>query len=1197
MDQESREILYLQLIQMEEDNINDEPILTEEEFMALSDRDAIKYVFEYRDYKFDTIIPEESRVFIELPDIDLEGQDLSGVYLSDFFPSYEDEKGVTHPSKVNLRNTGATINLNMIGYTEDTNSIRKILDFEDIDFRGCELQGRLPIYSGNVKYIKVENANEEHLDSRYLERIKQKDAYSEGLNDRVFTRLLNGENFYKLKGIAGICEIDLRDYDFNQMDDEQIIDSIIVLWEEFKERENILKIYINDEIIKRMYEKKRFDVAVLAFEFVSSELQEKLIKDENILDAAKLILEKRKKELKTQSKADIDYLPNAIKNAMVYSEYEKGNLELAKYYMSYLSNEVLDKIIYAEYQKGNIKLFLDEDYLASQDLIETIVKSEYEKGNLEFAKKYVYKISAKFIEEMVKTEYEKGNLEFVSEWRFQVSTKFIEEIVKTEYEKGNLDFVREFRYKVSTKFIEEMVKTECEKGNLEFVSEWRSQVSTKFIEEMVKTEYEKGNLEFFRIYESQLSDKFIEEMAKTEYEKGNLEFVRECKYRLSDKFIGTTIKTEYEKGNLEFVEYFIKEGPKELKESIIKTEYEKGNLEFVEKIIKGASKGLQEGIVKTEYEKGNLEFVTQYMYLMPDDFKENVIRLEYEKGNLEFVEKHLHYAPKQLQEDIVDREKEKGNKEFANKWLKYGSVGTKETIISEEYKNGNLEFVENHFFLITEKLQEEIIMTELEKGNLELINKYFNAVSLRVRDKIVLKEYEKEDFEFVMSKFDLCSRVLRRQIIAEEVEKENAEIMYRDNRLITVWGKKSPLFSGKVMYISTKKDMIVEMFMRQYEKGKFIKKVWDVCPSELKEEITIKEAKQGNFSLLNEEWLKIGNFNRYECLTCGIITDEIAKIITEEENRREKEQFGGKKKAFRGAALYDAISSNYNIKTIEKLIKYSNLEYEEYENEKVYHNDKVLTTKVTYTSLLYTTMQMIDGAKRKEVLTLLLKKGIDINKGKTIINYHNDSRVFRKTESCLEMRGRELRNLIVELKEKGELSDESYPDIVPSKEKRNTPEKIHEDIDNFFKKEMELSEEQYNQLKQEFSKRKMDIYYFFRDASTLNIRKFIFETCGIAKKDFCNLQCLTQDPRVLYARARFFKDIQKNIRTDRPITNIAMSKLSFASNYGAEILGEEAKPGDQSYADRVRKRLIEEYPMPREIDELKMGLKENIKEV
>ena len=150
MDDNAKKYLYKQLVEMSENNIYENPprIIDLDNFMRLPDNILLSYVFLYRDMytKFDT--QEGDTYYIELPDMDLSGMDLSMCFLHNFCMSTVNEKGEFIPSNINLSNTNANICISGIMPSRiETNSKfvdEHIFDFNIVNFKGCNVYGFLP---------------------------------------------------------------------------------------------------------------------------------------------------------------------------------------------------------------------------------------------------------------------------------------------------------------------------------------------------------------------------------------------------------------------------------------------------------------------------------------------------------------------------------------------------------------------------------------------------------------------------------------------------------------------------------------------------------------------------------------------------------------------------------------------------------------------------------------------------------------------------------------------------------------------------------------------------------------------------------------------------------------------------------------------------------------------------------------------
>ena len=124
MDEQAKIILYRQLMKFENmSKFKHEKVMTWEKFNSLDKIDALEYASDYRDkcseaFNKRTRKIERRPLYLELPDMDFVGEDLSDFYLHDFLPGYSRErnngKKIFVQSKINLKNTKCTINMGTI---------------------------------------------------------------------------------------------------------------------------------------------------------------------------------------------------------------------------------------------------------------------------------------------------------------------------------------------------------------------------------------------------------------------------------------------------------------------------------------------------------------------------------------------------------------------------------------------------------------------------------------------------------------------------------------------------------------------------------------------------------------------------------------------------------------------------------------------------------------------------------------------------------------------------------------------------------------------------------------------------------------------------------------------------------------------------------------------------------------------------
>lgn len=124
MTEEGKLLLYKQLMKFEVmSKIKDVKLMAWEKFLSLDKKETLEYASDYRDRcseLFNKIAKKSERrpLYLELPDMDFEGVDLSDFYLHDFMPGYAKEKSsgkkIFIATAVNLKDTNCVINMGTI---------------------------------------------------------------------------------------------------------------------------------------------------------------------------------------------------------------------------------------------------------------------------------------------------------------------------------------------------------------------------------------------------------------------------------------------------------------------------------------------------------------------------------------------------------------------------------------------------------------------------------------------------------------------------------------------------------------------------------------------------------------------------------------------------------------------------------------------------------------------------------------------------------------------------------------------------------------------------------------------------------------------------------------------------------------------------------------------------------------------------
>ncbi len=653
MNEQAKLVLYRQLEEMSSLNRKQgaEALISEQEFLALTDKDALKYTFEYRDEQTDF---GEDIYYIEMPDMNLEGQDLHDVQISRFMLS-RTEDGERVPSNINLRNTGITINLTDIGISEQTQDdiglATQTIDFSNVAFHGCELYGILNDEYQEQTTSKDKNKfvvlGRENLDERYVQRRQEHHLTPEQkkISDRAYERLISGKS---LSGMRGVNEhIDLTDYDLSLIKNIDLLVEANANYNINMSYNGIEETVLNDKTINLMektiiamrkkdhytyygYSKDDYKFAERYQYLISKIVGENILPNKNIIEFFKQdILIKRS---------------NKIKEA-----YENGNMEFVERHWESLSGDSRDSIIKAEYENGNMDLVERHWDSLNWDLRDSIIKAEYENGNMEFVERYWDSLSGDLRDGIIKAEYEKGDMDFVMQHWDRIAWSTKSQLVNLAYENGNMEFVEQHWYNGNYEVIEKIVMSEYKKGDMTFLERHWETIDSGIIDEIVMLEYKKGDMKSVERYWADITREMKGQIIRLAYENGNIEFIEQHWLELASNLKSQIVRLAYENGNMEFVSKHLNALNRDSYQQIIKAEYENGNIEFIEQRWASIDRVLQGMIVESEYQKGNMEFVEQHWNDLPSNTKKEIAICECKKGNYQYIKQFLEEESKQCE--------------------------------------------------------------------------------------------------------------------------------------------------------------------------------------------------------------------------------------------------------------------------------------------------------------------------------------------------------------------------------------------------------------------------------------------------------------------------------------------------------------------------------------------------------------------
>jgi len=865
MDENTKRILYKQIVEMYENNLNEMPIVSEQEYLNFSSKDALGYIFSYRDLAdFGNDENDGSRItyYIELPDMDLSGEDLTGIKISEFIPAIFDENGKLCPSDINFENSNVSIDLSDIGYTRseeiDNGITDYIIDFEKMNFNGCLLYGILPDEYSDCELnpkskiksqYKVLN-REGHLDKRYIARREENHLSMDDkkVSDKAYQRIISGK---MLKGMRGVNEraINLIDYDFCRLNENQIealMDAFVNY--EIKLDYNVL---VQDHVVEffyklvdkdqNLFQKLMYGYAIEAindgelkfiekyFDYLSEEIKREII-----------MVAYRNRNMRVLERY-FKYLPEEYKKNFVMEECRKGNFEKLEFYWDSLSNktktmvtqyafeikkfEFVDKhlnclqedgkALYA-YVKGDIK-FIDKTFdVLSEDIKYQVVQEAFERNDFDFVEKHLGALSIEHRRQLVRFAYEMGNKEFSKKYFEYLLNRTKKLLVQEAYENGNFKFVEEHFYYLEDESKRDIMKKAYEEGNTEYIERNFESLFNATKGELVRYAYEKGDIEFVDKYFRFLDDKSKYEIMQYLYEKGDIEFV-DCHLKdVALQYRDNIILFAMKKGDDKFVEKHYKKMSKikrqvyeEKKNSamIIKA-YDNGDMEYVENNIGQLSVDLTGKLVEHAFQKGDIEFVDRHykdLYLWVQD---DLVKQSYEKGFLEFVESHFNYISGDTQNEIVQRAYEKGDIEFVDKFFKYISIRDK--LIFQAYKNGDAEFVENHYEQLHSRNKDEIVVIAYKKGDVAFVERHLEDISLIAKRNILQQACQKGDIEYVRRQYIKLRPTEKRNIIYELIKNNSddinklrdiiADYIEVEKNITEMAGKKEQSCSGHLLY-------------------------------------------------------------------------------------------------------------------------------------------------------------------------------------------------------------------------------------------------------------------------------------------------------------------------------------------------------------------------------------------------------------
>ncbi len=549
IDIEKRKFLYSQLKEIEGLSLKKEAVIEEEEFYSLTDAKLIEYVFKYRDRQVIRVNGKYPRAYIELPDLDMEGIDLTGIEISGFVPGII-ENGEIRKSKLNFQNTGLIINMSTIFHNEEQitdNGYKYITDLTGCNFHGCVLYGRTqdeikkanPDPKKQYTFRGMSSLDERYIKRRKLHQLSQNDRV---FADYVYKRLLNQLSLSVT--LQDDIKIDLTDYDFSGLSNVQK-EKVL----ELARRHKIILGYTGIDINKFGEE----NVYTL-----SSSLKDAIAMEDH--DFIRKVLSSGYLGVETRSK-------------LAEKEYHLGNISFEELRELTISREVLRKIANEEFAnneeefsernyrllnsvnlaKAMKKALTNKDYkcivrnakIMPQDLANNMAKLLLEEGSDELSdfllecKSAIYKETLTMIFDKkgldvipdrlrtealytyaVQEEFKKGNREFVKRYLKDMKRSGLTQLLQEDYDAGNTDLAKENITSAPLKLQERILRDCYKNGELKYIVENLNKCQDDKIKYHILLTIYANSSDDFKTVTAMLPLKLINRMAK-HFSKGN----------------------------------------------------------------------------------------------------------------------------------------------------------------------------------------------------------------------------------------------------------------------------------------------------------------------------------------------------------------------------------------------------------------------------------------------------------------------------------------------------------------------------------------------------------------------------------------------------------------------------------------------------------------------------------------------------
>lgn len=497
MNIESKKFLYNQLKEISRISFDKENVMPEEEFYSLTDKKLIEYVFKYRDRQRVYMNGKLARAYIELPDCDLEGWNMEGIELSRFVPGII-ENGEIRKSKINLRNTGAIVNLSTVFHNEERiteNGYEYITDLTGCDFHGCKIYGRtqeeMKQYSedSRVRYIFK---GKDVLDEQYVKRRRLHTLSPEQkkVSDYIYGRLIDKLSLsFSLRKEE---EVDLTDYDFSGLSEKEIA-IIMRNLQGFKINMSFTGINTNKfgketrfSQIKSLHDAVKMGNSEFVQDFIDTYPDRSFV--------ARFVESEYKKGRQTYGALKKYNVSEEVLKKYADYEYEKNPETFSTENYRYLTTPVFKKIMLEALEQGDYSKILSNSKNMPRQLAAEIVSKALKLDAEDFLKEFMNLPSLRYFTSCFIEIYNKKGLDFIPE--ILRNNELYEYALLKESRKGNMDFVYQNIMHVSRATISRVIVEDCRRGNIEFAKKYFEYTPDELKEAIIIKAYEEKDIEF-----------------------------------------------------------------------------------------------------------------------------------------------------------------------------------------------------------------------------------------------------------------------------------------------------------------------------------------------------------------------------------------------------------------------------------------------------------------------------------------------------------------------------------------------------------------------------------------------------------------------------------------------------------------------------------------------------------------------------